>query len=116
MKHSTLDILRDILGGINKATNNTLQKNAILIEQIQDALTEDHNRILDYFWNRRTQKLRRRVWELVIWFFETDDSHETLFDVIRTKVHLWTFDLETKKYITSGTRSEERRVGKECRS
>jgi hypothetical protein len=98
-KQSALDVVRDL----GKATHNILQANAYRLEQIQDAITEDHNRILDYFWNRRTQKLRRRVRELVIWFFETDDSHETLFDVIRSKVHLWTLDLEDKKYITSGT-------------
>jgi len=51
----------DILGNIKKATHNILKANALLVEQIQDALTEDETRILDYFWNRRTQKLRRRV-------------------------------------------------------
>lgn len=88
---------------VQNLTNKLLEKNAILLQQAKEEMTEDMDRIIEYFWNPRKQKLRRRLPEPVIWFFEEDEWQETLSDMIRAQVNLSTLKLEIKEYIIKKT-------------
>lgn len=76
-----------------------LQQNAIDLRRLQDELTPDEERVLDYFWNGKEQKQRPRIYQSVIYFFETDSWDETLYDTIRSRVNAVTFDLQNKSYV-----------------
>jgi hypothetical protein len=80
-------------------TNLLLQSNASRLARAQDALTSDHERILDYFWDETLPDLRLRLPESVIWFFETDHWHETLYHQKRSEADLPMEQLVSKKYL-----------------
>jgi len=85
----------------DRVIDGLLQGSAEALDRLQRALGGDHERILGYFWNDKSQKLRFRLPEPVIWFFETDGYHETLTDLIRSRVNLLTLELDRKKYFVS---------------
>ena len=89
------------LAELNATTDRLLQQNATELDRLQGDLTADHERILDYFWNDKKQVLRPRLPQLVIWFFEADSWHETLGDMIRSRVDVLTIELEIKKYVVA---------------
>lgn len=83
--------------------NQLLEGNAELLQQAKEEMTKDMDRIIEYFWNPRKQKLRHRLPQSVIWFFEEDEWHETLSDMIRAQVNLSTLQLEIKNFIIKKT-------------
>jgi hypothetical protein len=84
-------------------TNQLMEGDAQLLQELQTTMTRDMDRIIEYFWNRRKQELRRRLPQSVIWFFETDEWNETLSDMRRAQVDVVTYQLEMKKYIVRKT-------------
>jgi len=89
--------LPDTVSELELLRTQLLNRNAILLEKRE--MTPDMERILEYFWNTRKQKLRLRLPEAVIWFYETDDWHETLSNILHTRVDVLTLLLQTNGWI-----------------
>lgn len=87
------------LDDLEKFRTQLLNRNAELLQELDRELTADMDRILEYFWNARKQELRPRLPEAVIWFFETDDWHETLSQMLRSRVDVSTLALSIKGFI-----------------
>jgi len=101
--------LPETSAGLDRMTAELLNRNAEALDDAQRQITEDDERVLEYFWDRRQKKLRGPIPQTVILFFESDGWHATLSDLIRSRVALVTLRLAIKGYLTEHSDSQDQK-------
>jgi hypothetical protein len=92
-------IFPNTVSELNTTLQNLLNSNAEQLEELGRALSPEEEHFLDYFWNGRKQKLRRTIPQSVLYFFEADQLHDSMSEIVRSRVNVITLGLEIKKYL-----------------
>lgn len=93
------DDLQELSERMRGLTENALNTTASITEQRKRALTTGNKRYLEYFWNTKTQTIRSTVPFAVISFLEAETVHESLSELIASRVRADMLDLISKGYV-----------------
>jgi hypothetical protein len=84
---------------IRDLTDTLMSQATRITAEAKRALSEREKRYLEYFWNAKTQALRRSLHESIISFFESEMFDESQATVISARVRADLMMLEGKGYI-----------------
>jgi hypothetical protein len=99
-KQSSSKSLPESVAELEQITQRLMNSNAERLDEARNALSLDERRVMEYFWNSKKQRLRKRVPYTVLLFFETDEYHDSLHPMITSRLNLVLLKLEIKKFLS----------------
>lgn len=92
MNDNITDDLRD-------ANQQMMTVSAEIMEAAKRTLTERDKKYLDYFWNRKTKRIRESFPRAVLCFFESETVHPSLSSMVASRVDADMAQLASKGYV-----------------
>ena len=89
----------DITDDLRDTNQQMMTVNIEIMEAAKRTLTERDKKYLDYFWNRKTKKIRESFPRTVLCFFESETEHPSLSSMVASRVNADMAQLASKGYV-----------------